>query len=249
MYKGKKVGYNAKRFIRENNVVPYTLIGITLFIFFMLLTMQFKTVNTSTKVYEGKRESELIEDLADLNSKYEQLEKKYEESQKVVAEYEMNSTDRSELISSMRNQINSLSIMSGTTDVSGEGIIITLTDGEVLSDYSSRKDTLVHDSDILTVVNELFVSGAEAVSVNDERIIATTPIRCVGSVIKINDNKVSSPFVIKAIGNSQHLASAINIKNGVYDLLTNLGIKVSLEKKDDIVIYKYSGNINFNYIK
>ncbi len=237
------------KFLEENKLVPYILIGITLFVFSMLLTMQFKTVNNPYEMYEGKRESELIEELAKLNQKYNQLEKEYTESKKVVEEYEMNSTDRSELISSMRNQINSLSIIAGVSDVKGEGIVITLEDGDVAMQNSTRTDTLVHDSDILTVVNELFVGGAEAVSVNGERIIATTQVRCVGSVININDSRVASPFVIKAIGNSQHLESAINIKNGVKDLLSNLGIKVNVERKTDITVEKYSGNISFMYAK
>lgn len=242
----KMVVYNL---ISKNGLIPYILIGITLFVFSMLLTMQIKTVSTSYGDYEGKRESELIEELSELNLKYKQLSKEYEESKKVVEEYEMNSTDKSELISSMRNEISKLSIISGVTDVQGEGIIITLEDGEASPHGSARQDTLVHDSDILTVVNELFVSGAEAVCVNDERIIATTPIRCVGTVIKINDNKVASPFVIKAIGNSQHLESAMNIKNGVNDLLSNLGIKVKVEKSKEVMVPKYSSNISFQYAK
>ncbi len=238
-----------KSFIEENNIVPYSLIGATLFIFFMLLTMQFKTVNTTSEIYSGKRESELIEEIVDLKAKYSELEREYEESQKIVEEYKTNPAENSILISSMRDQINNLSVLAGTTELYGEGIIITLEDGEKVEEGSTRTDTLVHDSDILTVVNELMAAGAEAVSVNEERIISTSSIRCVGSVVQINSNKVAAPFVIKAIGNDQYLESAINIRNGVADLLRKLGIKVTVVRSGDIVIPKYSKNVTFQFAK
>lgn len=238
-----------KEFIKENSVVSYSLIGITLYIFFMLLTMQFKTVNTSSEIYEGKREAELIEDLINLQSKYDTLQKDYEESKKIVEEYENGSGDNSALIASMRNEINNLSVLAGITDLRGEGIIITLEDGENVQEGSARTDTLVHDSDLLTVANELMVAGAEAVSINDERIISTSSIRCVGSVIQINSNKVGAPYVVKAIGNANYLESAINIKNGVADLLKKLGIKVTVERNLDILVPKYNESITFKFAK
>ena len=142
----------------------------------------------------------------------------------------------------MRNQINTLSLLAGTTDVTGEGIIITLYDG-------SGANSLVHDSDVLTVVNELRVAGAEAISVNDQRIITTSAIRCVGSVIQVNYQKVAAPFVIKAIGNAQYLESAMTIKNGVIDVLNGYGLKVTLSRESDIAIQKYDGALSFNFAK
>ena len=142
----------------------------------------------------------------------------------------------------MKNQINTLSLLAGTTDVQGEGIIITLYDG-------NNSGSLVHDSDVLTVVNELRVAGAEAISVNDQRIITTSAIRCVGSVIQVNYQKVAAPFEIKAIGNAQYLESALTIKNGVVDVLNGYGLKVTLTRESDIKIPKYDGVLSFNFAK
>ena len=153
---------------------------------------------------------------------YNELKSKYDESQKVVEEYQNSSSTNNSLIASMKNQIDYLSLLSGTTDVKGEGVIITLSDGETPSDTSTRTDTLVHDSDVLTVVNELKAAGAEAISVNGQRIISTSAIRCVGPVIQVNYQKVAAPFEIKAIGNAQYLESAMNIKNGVMNGILTL---------------------------
>ncbi|MBR1883627.1 MAG: DUF881 domain-containing protein [Clostridia bacterium] len=234
-------------FIKENDVIPYSLIGITLLILSMLLTVQLKA-SSKENIYEGKRESELIEELKNLNEKYDNLEESYEEASRIIDMY--SSKDGSDAtISMMKSNIDNLSKVAGYTDVTGEGIIITLDDGEKLEEGSTRKDTLVHDSDVLTVVNELKVAGAEAISVNGERIISSSPIRCVGSVIQVNFRTVAAPFEIKAIGNSQYLYSAINIKNGVADLLKGLGIKVKVETKDTISIPKYDGKVTYRYAK
>ena len=180
--------------------------------------------------------------IKDMN--YNELKSKYDENQKVVEEYQNSSSTNNSLIASMKNQIDYLSLLSGTTDVKGEGVIITLSDGETPSDTSTRTDTLVHDSDVLTVVNELKAAGAEAISVNGQRIISTSAIRCVGPVIQVNYQKVAAPFTIKAIGNSQYLESAMNIKNGVADTLKDLGVQVEVVREKEIKIEKFNGSFS-----
>jgi uncharacterized protein YlxW (UPF0749 family) len=233
-----------KEFIIKNNVIPYILIGVALFILSMMFTAQMKTVSSTTEILQGKRESQLIDDLANLQRKYNDLKEKNDENLKVVEEYKNNTSTNTTLISSMQDEIKQLSIIAGTEDVKGEGIIITLSDGNKVLNQDLRTDSLVHDSDILTVVNELKAAGAEVISVNGERIISTSAIRCVGPIIQVNYQKIAAPFIIKAIGNAQYLESAINIKNGVSDLLKEIGIGVKIVREKEIQIDKYNGTIN-----
>lgn len=228
-------------FLNKHAIIPYTIIGISLFMLAMMLVAQIKTVSNTEEVLQGKRETELSEELIKLQDEYKKLNAKYEESEKIVEEYKTNSSSNNELISSMKSAIETYSILVGATDVTGEGIILTLKDGDSISDGS---DVLVHDSDVLTVVNELKAAGAEAISVNDQRIIATTAIRCVGPVIQINYQKVAAPFEIKAIGNAQYLESAMTIKNGVVDVLKKLGIGVTLERTKNLQIPKFTGTFS-----
>ncbi|MNP37450.1 hypothetical protein D3C76_1308980 [compost metagenome] len=145
----------------------------------------------------------------------------------------------------MKEELKQLSFISGTSDLYGEGVLITLSDGDLILDPDLRADALVHDSDVLTVVNELKAAGAEAISVNGQRIIATSAIRCVGPVIQVNYQKVAAPFIIKAIGSAQYLESAFNIKNGVGDLLRELGVGVKISREKNLKIDKFDGTINF----
>lgn len=234
-----------KAFCKKNSVVTYMTIGIALFSLSVMLVAQMKTISNTEEVLQGKREAQLSDELVNLQRNYNELKEKYNENQKVVEEYQNSSSTNNNLIASMKNQINYLSLISGTTDVKGEGVVITLSDGETPTNTSTRTDTLVHDSDVLTVVNELKAAGAEAISVNGQRIIATSAIRCVGPVIQVNYQKVAAPFEIKAIGNAQYLESAMNIKNGVVDMLKELGVGVSVLREKEVTIPKYEGTFTF----
>lgn len=229
-------------YFKKNSLNAYIAVGIALFFLSLMITAQVKNMSNSEAVLEGKRESELADSLVSLQRDYDELKTKYVENQKIVDEYQTNAATNDSLIASMQKQISTLSLLAGNTDVSGEGIVITLYDG-------TSSDSLVHDSDLLTVVNELRVAGAEAISINNQRIIATSAIRCVGSVIQVNYQKVAAPFEIKAIGNAQYLESAMTIKNGLVDVLNGYGLKVSLTRESDISIPKYDGTLSFNYAK
>lgn len=235
---------NFKLFLKKHFVMQYVSIGIALFFLSMLLTAQLKTVNYTEEVINGKRETKLAEELIALQSKYDSLKEKYDKSQEIVEEYKNNASSNNTLINSMKDEISTLSTISGTTDVKGEGIVITLVDG-AQADVTTNENTLVHDSDLLTVVNELKAAGAEAISINGQRIISTSAIRCVGPVIQVNYQKVGTPFEIKAIGNAAYLESAMNIKNGIVDTLREYGIGITVTRTSEITIPKYEGTLGF----
>ena len=109
-------------------------------------------------------------------------------------------------------------------------------------------DVIVHDIDILSVINELKNAGAEAISINDQRVVTTSAILCDGNVVRINKEKVGVPFVIKAIGLPESLA-ALERPGGYLEYLRRYDIEASLEKSNDITIPKYTGKIEFNYAK
>ena len=229
-------------FFKKYSIISYSVIGIALFFLSMMLTAQMKSMSNTEEILEGKRETQLADDLVTLQRKYNDLKQQYEESNKIVEEYQNNSATNSTLISSMKAQIDNLSAIAGVTDLKGQGIVITLNDGSKTTDEDLRSDSLVHDSDLLTVVNELKAAGAEAISINGQRIISTSAIRCVGPVIQVNYQKVAAPFEVKAIGNAQYLESAMTIKNGVVDLLKEYGVNVTILRQNEVHIPKYEGS-------
>ena len=125
----------------------------------------------------------------------------------------------------------------GITDVKGEGITINILDG---------KD-LIHQEDLIILIDELKNSGSQAISINDQRIINSTYIYCDGSVILIDGVKIGNPFTIKAIGNSETIYGALTRNKGYVETLKKAGIEIKIEKSDEIAIAKTNKNITSEY--
>ena len=103
-----------------------------------------------------------------------------------------------------------LNILAGSTDVEGEGVEIVLDDSNLARSANENPNLyIIHDEDLLRVLNELCAAGAEAISINDQRIVATTEVRCAGPTVSVNNVRSAPPYVIKAIGNPKNLTSAL----------------------------------------
>ncbi|MDD3365615.1 MAG: M56 family metallopeptidase [Syntrophomonas sp.] len=138
-------------------------------------------------------------------------------------------------------------MLAGAVDVEGQGIVVTLSDGD--SSPIKDRNLLVHDADIRNVINQLIVAEAEAISVNDERLIASSAIEAGGAKIIINSKSYTSPFVIKAIGNSEKMVNNLESKGGPVEFLRYLGQGITIEKSESLLIPKYKGEVNFKYAK
>lgn len=138
----------------------------------------------------------------------------------------------------IEEQISNKEVLLGTTDVHGEGIIININDG----------NDLIHQEDIVILLDELKNAGAEAISVNGQRIVSNTYVYCDGSVILIDGVKIGNPFVIKAIGDSRTIYGAITRNKGYVATLTKDGIQVDVQKSEDIEISKTNKTIMQNVV-
>lgn len=144
----------------------------------------------------------------------------------------------------------------GLSAATGEGIQVVLRDSkkrpppdaspELMDDYN------IHDYDIRDFVNELLASGAEALAVNDQRVIANTSIRCVGPSIQVNNAPMSPPFVITAIGPADDMETALTMRGGVVDMfriMDDLSDMVRIYRKKDLVVPAYSGSTRYRYAR
>ena len=138
----------------------------------------------------------------------------------------------------IEEQISNKEVLLGTTDVHGEGIIININDG----------NDLIHQEDIVILLDELKNAGAEAISVNGQRIVSNTYVYCDGSVILIDGVKIGNPFLIKAIGDSQTIYGAITRNKGYVATLTKDGIQVDVQKSEDLEISKTNKTIMQNVV-
>jgi uncharacterized protein YlxW (UPF0749 family) len=140
-------------------------------------------------------------------------------------------------------------LISGDTNVKGEGVIILIDDGtRELYEGEDPNNVLVHDMDILIVLNELNRSGAEAISVNGERMSNISSISCSGYTIRINNQFFARPFEIRAVGDSKRMAAALVGPDGYGTLLQEYGILFRLTISDDMTISRYSEPRDYQYM-
>ncbi|UOE92925.1 DUF881 domain-containing protein [Alkalihalobacillus sp. LMS39] len=123
----------------------------------------------------------------------------------------------------------------GSVKVKGPGVEVKLSDASYIADGGNPNDYIVHENHVQMVVDELLVAGAEAISINGQRITHRSYIRCIGPVILIDGHTSAAPFVVSAIGDTNTLEASLNILGGVKDRLVNDQIEVRIEKKDIIM--------------
>lgn len=218
------------------------------FILGLMLTMQLKTVKVNSDATNARRVSEVQAQYAELKKNYDAKVAELEEKDKVLEEYRNVETEE-ETIELLKKELSKANQDAGLTNVRGSGLTIVLEDS--MADFGSGVDPnnyLVHDEDIMKVVNELKSAGAEAISVNDQRIISTSEIRCAGTTIIINGERIGVPFTIKAIGDPALLESAMNMRGGQIDIIREWGFGITITKGTDIFIPKYNKTITSKYM-
>jgi len=236
--------------ISKEKLVMSITIGIACFSLMLVMFMQFKMVKqTDITAIETMRESELKLELSSWNEKYNEINERYQEVIAKMEEYRNESVSDYKTAQLLEKELEKLNALIGKTDIVGQGIVIQLIDkeGTQLSDLAVV--TKISEEYLLRVVNELFAAGAEAISINGNRIISTTSITTIGTdIIKVN-NKVSSPYIINAIGNPDYLKSSVTGKGGIVDELKELGHEARVDISEEILIEKYDGELTTKYIK
>jgi len=143
-----------------------------------------------------------------------------------------------------------LKIISGFVDLEGPGIIIKLSDSErELYEWEDPNNVIVHDSDVLNIINDLKTAGAEAISINGQRLMSISEIICAGATITINNHTYGQPFIIKAIGNQDTLSAAVKSPDAYASILRDVyGLGLDVEIYANVRISKYHNNINWRYL-
>lgn len=218
-------------------------IAVVCLVLGIMLAVQYRTSSKETELLPG-RDKEILLKLQTVTEERDSL------AQEVISLRDKLSNIGSNDITTndLKDELRKANMAAGLIPVHGPGIVVTLNDSpHTLQAGSDPNALLVHDDDILRVTNDLKASGAEAISVNNERLIATSEIRCAGTTILINTTRIAPPFVIKAIGDPDTLQSGVLIKNGYLDSLKVIGIQVQVQKQNDIQIPAYAGVTKFNY--
>lgn len=192
----------------------------------------------------------LEQELRELRAEKEAIMEEYLDLEDRLKEIEEKNLSDDALLRAATKDLERYKMSSGVVDVKGPGVIITVDDpiptednpGDGYSTIMVRYDLL------LSLVNKLKDAGAEAISINGQRIIAITEISLAGDNVNINTVPTAPPYSIKAIGNPETLESTLTIRYGIVETMRNsYGLQVTIAKQDELQIPRYSGVIKFRY--
>ena len=202
-----------------------------------MISTQFRSAEQAKQSVNQQRAEDLVEKLKNAEKENKALANKLEEMETQGAGGD-------------RKVLNDLKIKAGEVPLHGPGVLVVVNDSQVTPKAGENPNLyVIHDDDLLRLLNELRAAGAEALSVNQERLLDISEVRCAGPTVSVNNTRFTPPYEIRAIGDPKTLESALRLRGGVVETLKFWGITVDVKKKDDVVIPAYKGTRHFEYAK
>ncbi|MCT4563783.1 MAG: DUF881 domain-containing protein [Maledivibacter sp.] len=222
-----------KNYVRLNILILTVILGI-------LISFQFKSMNGDYEYVSLNEIQDFKKSLEKEKAEIIKLKTVIEDRKNKINEFRLTKIKDGDITELLYREINDYKTISGLTDVYGPGVVVIMDDAtRELYEGEDAADVLVHDVDVLNIVNDLKSAGAEAISINKQRVISTSEIDCSGYTIRINGEEYGHPFVIRAIGDPQHLEAAINAPMAYGYMLKLYGIFVEVNSSTYIKIPKY----------
>ena len=239
--------------MKKGKITVCITIAIACFVLAIVMSMQFKVVKeTDITSIETMREEELRTELANWKKMYKEAQEQYDEKSTKLAEYKEKEQSEEESSKLVEKELEQTNMYLGKTDVEGQGITIKIQDVNNQDENTSEEDATkpISAEDLLVVVDYLKLAGAEAISINGERVTNMTDIVDVGSnsLIFVNQQRILAPYIIKAIGDPTKLESTLLGNGGYVEELRNYGFTVDIDK-GKVSISKYSKEIGHKYIQ
>jgi uncharacterized protein YlxW (UPF0749 family) len=217
----------------------------------LLVAVAFNTTQRAEEA-PSERGSDLVTVVEELESDRDQLEERLAELREEMDVLEREAADDSGVRETYSAELERAREAAGLTAVVGPGVEITLGDGTDVSLGGDPNDYLIHDRDLSAVVNALLAGGAEAVDVDGERVVATTPIRCAGTTVLVNASRLGSPYVIRAVGDPETLEEAVMDDSAASLLFTQyksqFGLQADIDRQLELTIEPYRGGLRPEYV-
>jgi len=227
----------------------YLWIGLICVILGVILAQQARIVQRD--MLDGlsprQKSGELVSELKKVREEKDVLLDQITALESRLAEIETSESKESVLIKSLNEDLERYKIFAGLIDVEGQGLVVTIDNPPVDMNYAYDVNFVYDYHLLLSLVNELNAAGAEAISINDQRITGLSEIRTAGNSININLIPQQAPFVVKAIGSSDTLDGAVNQRFGIVSQIRDKRYLIEVKKSDNVKIPKFNGIVDFRH--
>ena len=218
----------------------------------LMVAVTFNTKSRSTGV-RPERAADLPGVVRDMERQRRGLEERLSDLRANMATAERQAAADAGVRESFSGELEAARAAAGLTAVRGPGVEVTLGDGDNVPPGADPNDYLIHDYDVACVVNALMAGGAEAVSVNGERVVGTSPIRCVGTTILVNSARLGNPYVVLAVGDAERLSRSLLKDSSTAPLFdaykTQYGLDTRIVTEDNIQVPAFRGSTHPTYVR
>ncbi len=212
-----------------------------------------RTWSINAQINANSENQNLVDVINQLEAETTELEQSIDQLRTELAEQNPSGIVTDEYYAKIQQQLADTQFYSGQTPVSGSGIIITLNDNTAGAEAAQQADPanyfpenyIIHDSNLRYLLNDIAYL-AEAIAINDQRIVDTSNIRCVGTVIIVNSTRVAPPYEISLIGSPAILEGALQ-ESSQYIYLKNKNMPIKVSRSENLQLPAYTGAISGKY--
>jgi uncharacterized protein YlxW (UPF0749 family) len=237
--------------MKNNEASLFVFIACIIVGILISLNINFNRTNNrvflSTKQYQDayEQKNKLRNDISNLGDQYYDLNYK-------LNKFKAGGKNQITVVQELENELDQNKMFLGEEDVEGQGIIITLKDVSNESYYNSQDPDLlskiIHNYDLNYIINDLKNAGAEAISINGQRVTDRTDFYCDGALIRVNGVKIATPFYISAIGKKEVLNSYMLADENYLKFMISRTISVNVNESDDVKIQAYTNDITKDFL-
>ena len=204
----------------------------------IMLAVQFRTTQDIRSTIPYQRAE-------DLSQRLKQAEKERD-----VALRQLQEVQNSTLGETIAKEAAMFRMAAGYLPVQGPGVVVTIDDSKrAMKPGENPNLYLIHDDDMLKVINELWAAGAEAISINQQRLVVGSEIRCAGPTISVNNSRYSPPYEIRAIGDPKTLEASLKMRGGVIETLQFWGIQAVVKTQPVVKVAAFKGAHKYQFAK
>ncbi len=205
----------------------------------------------------GQARPDRVGDLAtvarDMETQRDELQQRLSELRHRMNDLEREAAEDAGVRETFSRELREARASAGLSGVVGPGLEVILADGTEVPPGADPNDYVIHDTDLAAVVNALLAGGAEAIDVNGERIVGTTPIRCAGTTILVNSVRIGSPYTVRAIGDPVELEAALAEDHSASLVLVTykkqFSLQVSVSQSNRLQVAAFKGTLRPQYLQ
>jgi uncharacterized protein YlxW (UPF0749 family) len=175
------------------------LVGLTLG---LLVSLSWQPASQTNVGAADQQSSKILLSIQRLEADQQEFKSTLAELRQELAERQQAAAAQTDRLQILKVELDRQRLLAGLIPVQGPGVRVTLDDSRVrIPPGADPNAYIIHEYDLRDIVNLLWTAGSDAIAINDERLVSTSSVYCVGSTVMVNNTRLSPPYIIRAIGN------------------------------------------------